>query len=124
MAVYLKREKHWPRVFYDRSSTSLVRTFLYDGGPLPFEFRLLRVLACVEFVSLEDIFRHVNSQYLIWSSRHNVHTLIFKDIFELMYAPSEIWYMRQLRYAKFYRVVLPDPPPSDQVGHLPNLQRL
>ncbi|KAL8526586.1 hypothetical protein ACS0TY_015687 [Phlomoides rotata] len=51
-----EEKKHWSRVFYDRPSASLVRTLLYDGGPLPFKFRLLKVLACVEFVSLEDIF--------------------------------------------------------------------
>ncbi|KAL8517185.1 hypothetical protein ACS0TY_015414 [Phlomoides rotata] len=76
--------------------------------------------SCERSRHVEVCLKLPSSVSLLW----NVHTLIFKDIFDLMYAPSEILYMRQLRYAEFYRVVLLDPPPSDQVGHLPNLQRL
>ncbi|KAL8529847.1 hypothetical protein ACS0TY_007052 [Phlomoides rotata] len=132
---YNRIPQNLPEVFSALPSASLVRTFKFEGGPLPFKFQLLRVLTCVDiFESPEDIFQHVNLCYLShephWCLR--IKPLISQlpyslfqlwNVQTLSFNLENIWYMRQLRHLQFDLLILP--PPSDKVEHLlPNLLTL
>ncbi|KAL7114780.1 hypothetical protein ACP275_04G142900 [Erythranthe tilingii] len=136
-----------PRVFsHGLESASLARTLVSNGGWMSFKFRLLRVLLnVVDSKSKDDIFKLFNLRYtcksysseshttcvglpssmsLLW----NVQTLIIRGNVRFV-APSEIWFMQQLRHLDFAKISFLDPPLSgEQDNHhetvLRNLQTL
>ncbi|KAL9170776.1 hypothetical protein ABFS82_04G168600 [Erythranthe guttata] len=110
------------------SAPLLTRTLLGNGGRLPFNFRLLRVLNAVDMTfSPTDILKHVNLRYfpkhfhisreLSWSIMSllwNVQTLKI-DGGPRFVAPIEIWSMPQLRHLEStHGMYLPDPPLRSQ----------
>lgn len=124
-------------------SAPLARSLIFKGGPLPFRFRLLKVLGVVDDDPLEDVFQHVNIRYLRYNPHEflsdslpssvsllwNVQTLIIQGETEQIVAPPEIWNMRQLRHLEFNLVCIPDPPTSATTDQqedcvLQNLQTL
>ncbi|KAL8547492.1 hypothetical protein ACS0TY_007000 [Phlomoides rotata] len=94
---YNRIPQNLPEVFSALPSASLVRTFKFEGGPLPFKFQLLRVLTCVDiFESPEDIFQHVNLCYL----SHEPHwCLRIKPLIsQLPYSLFQLWNVQTLSF--------------------------
>ncbi|XP_057780111.1 putative late blight resistance protein homolog R1A-10 [Salvia miltiorrhiza] len=114
-------------------STSLARSLICQSPALlPFKSRMLRVLVEAYGDSLAPTFQQVNLRLLAYESVRapfgwirtyelppsvsllwNVQTLIVDRSIDKVVAPSEIWEMQQLRHLEFYRIWLPDPPPSE-----------
>ncbi|EYU24356.1 hypothetical protein MIMGU_mgv1a022056mg [Erythranthe guttata] len=129
--------------YHSRSLSSLqsARTLVIrkDMGPLPSNNRLLRVLNVYDnslskkiYLS-KCIFDQVNLRYLGYNTQLNIYGELPSSISLLwnmqtliiegnIFAPSEIWEMRQLRHMDIYRLYLPDPPSSGPI--LRNLQTL
>ncbi|XP_057780113.1 putative late blight resistance protein homolog R1A-10 [Salvia miltiorrhiza] len=123
-------------------STSLARSLIFQSPALlPFKSRMMRVLVEAYGDSLAPTFQQVNLRLLAYESVRapfgwirtyelppsvsllwNVQTLIVDRSIDKVVAPSEIWEMQQLRHLEFYRIWLPDPPPSEGGCVLQNLR--
>ncbi|KAI3464077.1 hypothetical protein Pfo_020740 [Paulownia fortunei] len=142
------------QIFCALQSASLARSLIFEdfhafegsliskSNQLSFKLRLLRVLSVFCGTSPQASFQQVNLRYLAykftWISNSelpssisllwNVQTLIIRRTSNRIAAPSEIWYMPQLRHVEIDDLCLPDPP-SDRADQqddfvLRNLQTL
>ncbi|EYU24355.1 hypothetical protein MIMGU_mgv1a024375mg, partial [Erythranthe guttata] len=139
-------EGYYSRVLPTLQSASLARTlFIIAVGPLMFKHRLLRVLNVLdqsmeEEIDLpKDIFDQVNLRFLSYggypgsmvnddlpSSISLLWSLQTLSIQGGLFAPSQIWKLRQLRHLNIVSLDLSDPSPGGQQDDfvLRNLQTL
>ncbi|KAL8547498.1 hypothetical protein ACS0TY_007006 [Phlomoides rotata] len=139
------------KMHHHMESALLSRSVFSQGGRLPFDYKLLKVLTQVDgevhevdlgFLEI-SLDHQVNSRYLHCKVRSfltptpmfipqslplfwNLQTLIIKHHTDI-FAPFEIWKMPQLRHFLVSEVYLPDPPSGDKpidLLVLKNLQTL
>ncbi|KAL7152834.1 hypothetical protein ABFS83_04G124900 [Erythranthe nasuta] len=98
-------------------------------------FPLLRVLDVVEKYPKDEILQLINSRYVSCTGSISMSSSILSRLWSLqtlvvdreVILPSEIWQMPQLRHVEGDSIILPDPPPPDDVHKiilLENLQTL
>ncbi|KAL7115046.1 hypothetical protein ACP275_04G159600 [Erythranthe tilingii] len=115
--IYMLKDGYYSRVLPTLQSASLARTlFIIAVGPLMFKHRLLRVLNYPGSMVDDDL---PSSISLLWS----LQTL---TIHGGLFAPSQIWKLRQLRHLNIVSLDLSDPSPGAQQDYfvLRNLQTL
>ncbi|KAL7114613.1 hypothetical protein ACP275_04G131700 [Erythranthe tilingii] len=97
-------------------------------------FPLLRVLHVVDIYPKDEILQLINSRYvscmgsmMLPSSISRLWSLQTLFVYGELILPGEIWQMPQLRHVVANSIILPDPPPPDNVQKiilLENLQTL
>ncbi|KAL7114626.1 hypothetical protein ACP275_04G132800 [Erythranthe tilingii] len=95
-------------------------------------FPLLRILDVVDRYPKDEILQLINSRYGAFKGQMSMSSSTLSRLWSLqtlvvdgeLILPSEIWQMPQLRHVVGYDIILPDPPPPDDVHKITLLENL